>query len=290
MNRLLAAMTLAFLCTPYAQPQAMVGDFLDVFTVKVRPEKRADFDAIGRKIADANRRAKGDVWTAMTVEYGENNTVQFVSPRTNYAAIDSGMTAFMNAIKTAYGPGGLPKMMADMNGTILSSRTEIRRRRPDLTANPPTDPAAYYKIIGEARWLRTIKVNVRNGHEADFEERAKEAKAALEKGSKWVFFISQVIAGAPGNIYYVSTLQPSLAAFDSAPKLPELMGEESFAAWVKALAEDEITSETILMRMLPELSNAPEEIARVAPDFWQPKRATAAHLMPKQAETAAIGK
>jgi hypothetical protein len=286
-NKLLAAISLALVATPFAAAQAMMGDYLDVFIVKVRPEKRADFDAIGRRVADANRKAKGDLWTAMTVEYGENNTVQFVSPRQNYAAIDSGMTAFMSAIKAAYGPGGVPKMMADMNSTILSSRSEIRRRRWDLTANPPSDADAYNKIIGEARWLRTIRVSVRNGREADFEERAKEAKAALEKGSKWVYFISQVIAGAPGNTYYVTTLQPSLTAFDSAPKLPELMGQESYTSWAKAVAEDEITSETILMRMLPELSNAPEEIVKVAPDFWQPKRTAAAvHVMPKQAGTA----
>jgi hypothetical protein len=264
----------------------MMGDYLDVFIVKVRPEKRADFEAIGRRIADANRKAKGDLWTAMTVEYGENNTVQFVSRRQNYAAIDSGMTAFLGAIKAGYGPGGVPKMMADLNSTIVSSRSEIRRRRWDLTANPPTDADAYSKLVGGARWLRTIQVTVRNGREADFEERAKEAKGALEKGGKWVYFISQVIAGAPGNIYYVTTLQPSLAAFDSAPQLPELMGQESYATWAKALAEDEITNETTMMRMMPELSNAPEEIVKVAPDFWQPKRAAAAvHVMPKQVET-----
>jgi hypothetical protein len=65
------------------------------------------------------------------------------------------------------------------------------------------------------------------------------------------------------------------------------MGQESYSSWAKAVAEDEITSETILMRMLPELSNAPEEIVKVAPDFWQPKRAAAAmHVTPKQTETA----
>jgi hypothetical protein len=286
MNKLLAAISLTFLGIQCAYPQAMIGDYLDVFIVKVRPEKRADFDAIGRRIADANRKAKGDFWTAMTVEYGENNTVQFVSPRASYASIDSGMAAFMNAIKAAYSPGGVPKMMADVNSTILSSRSEIRRRRSDLTVNPPTDADGYNKLIGEARWLRTIKVSVRNGREADFEERAKEAKAALEKGTKWVYFISQVIAGAPGNTYYVTTLQPSLAAFDSAPKLPELMGQEAFATWTKALAEDEITSETMMMRMMPELSNPPEEVAKIAPDFWQPKRAATGHVIPKQAETA----
>lgn len=289
MNKLLAAISLALLATPCAHPQGMTGDYLDIFIVKVRPEKRADFDAIGRRIADANRKAKGDFWTAMSIEYGENNTVQFVSPRSSYAAIDSGMTAFMSAIKAAYGPGGVPKMTADVNSTILSSRSEIRRRRSDLSVNPPTEADSYNKLIGETRWLRTIKVSVRNGREADFEERAKEAKAALEKGSKWVYFVSQVIAGSSGNTYYVTTLQPSLAAFDSAPKLPELMGQESFATWMKALAEDEITSETILMRMIPELSNAPEEIVKVAPGFWQPKRTAAAvPHMPKQAETATV--
>jgi heme-degrading monooxygenase HmoA len=287
MKQVIAALSLALLATPFAHAQAMMGDYLDVFTVKVRPEKRADFDAVARRIADANRKAKGDFWIAMSVEYGENNTVQFVSPRQNYAAIDSASTAFMGAIKTAYGPGGVPKMMADMNSTILSSRSEIRRRRGDLTVNSPTDADGYNKLVGGARWLRTIKISVRNGREADFEDRAKEAKAAIEKGSKWVYLISQVIAGAPGNTYYVSTLQPSLAAFDSAPKLSELMDKESFAAWTKSLAEDQITSETILMRMVPELSNPPEEIVKVAPDFWQPKTtASTMHVMPRSADTA----
>jgi len=132
---------------------------------------------------------------------------------------------------------------------------------------------------------------VRNGHEADFEARAKEAKAAIEKGSKWVFLTSQVIAGAPGNIYYFTTLQPSLSAFDSAPKLPELMGQEAYEHWAKAVAEDETTSETMLMRMVPEISNPPAEIVKIAPDFWQPKRiASSSHTVPKLAETAKASK
>ena len=223
----------------------------------------------------------------MQVEYGENNTVQFVSPRQNYAAIDTGSAAFMNAIKEAYGPGGVPKMMADFNSTVLSSRSELRRRRWDLTVNPPTNAETYNQLVGGARWLRTIRVDVRNGREADFEEHAKEAKAALEKGSKWVYFLSQVIAGAPGNIYYVTTLQPSLAAFDAAPKLSELMGQEAYAAWTKAVAEDTLTSETMLLRMMPELSRVSEDMVKVAPEFWQPPRAVSArNILPRPVETA----
>ena len=286
MKRALAAISLVLLASPFAFAQ-LGSNYLDVFIVKVRPEKRSDFDAIGRKIADANRKAKGDIWLAMEVEYGEDNTVQFTSQRQNYAAIESGMTAFFSAIKEAYGPGGVPKMMQDFNNTIVTARSEIRRRRWDLTINAPKDADAYNKIIGQARWLRTTQIRVRPGHEATFEDRVKDVKAAYEKnGSSWVSFISQVIAGAPGNTYYVSTLQPSLAAFDSAPTLPKLMGEEEFAKWQKASGEDIIMGESILMKILPELSNPPEDVTRSAPEFWKPKTATAARPKAKPVETA----
>src|SRR3954470_16558073 len=174
MKFLLKAVSLSLLATPLTYPQQMTSDYLDVLIVKIRPEKRADFDTVNRRIADANRKAKGDLWTAMEVQYGEGNTVQFISQRQNYAAIDAGFAAFTTAVNNGYGAGGISKMMADFNGTILSSRSEIRRRRWDLTMNPPTDADGYNKLVGSARWLRTIKVNVRNGREADFEARAKE--------------------------------------------------------------------------------------------------------------------
>jgi hypothetical protein len=46
---LLAAILLGAPAALWAQ-----GDYLDVSIVKVKPEKVADFEAIGRKIADAN--------------------------------------------------------------------------------------------------------------------------------------------------------------------------------------------------------------------------------------------
>jgi hypothetical protein len=71
MKKLLTAVSLVVLATPFALAQEMMGDYLDVLIVKVRPEKRADFDAVGRRVADANRKAKGDFWTAMEVTYGK---------------------------------------------------------------------------------------------------------------------------------------------------------------------------------------------------------------------------
>lgn len=291
MKRLLATVSFALLLSPLAYAQAqMMGEYLDVFKVKVRPEKRADFDAINRKVADANRKAKGDFWIASQSEYGELNTVQFTSSRENYAGIESGMNAFMNSIKEAYGPGGFPKMMADFNSTIVSGRAELRRRRWDLSSNPPADADEYNNVLGHARWIRTIEIRGRNGRDENIEARLKEAKPAIEKGSKWSYFVSQTSVGAPGPVYYVSTLQPSLAAFDSAPKLAELMGKDEFAGWMKGLSEDAVSIETVMMRILPEFSNPPEAVAKVDPDFWRPKRAVAGDRTPqKGALTAKAG-
>ena len=61
------------------QAQQAQESYLDVFTVQVKPDKRAEFDAIGRKIAMANRQNKGDTWIAMETVYGPGDRVSFVS-------------------------------------------------------------------------------------------------------------------------------------------------------------------------------------------------------------------
>jgi hypothetical protein len=45
-----------------AQTQPAQEDYLDVYSVQVKPEKRADFDAIAKKMVAANRDNSGDNW------------------------------------------------------------------------------------------------------------------------------------------------------------------------------------------------------------------------------------
>ncbi|MBI3665952.1 MAG: hypothetical protein HY236_06965 [Acidobacteria bacterium] len=53
-----------FAAAAFAQMQGFYSGYLDIAVVKVRPEKRAEFDAINKKMADANRKNKGDNWIA----------------------------------------------------------------------------------------------------------------------------------------------------------------------------------------------------------------------------------
>lgn len=286
MNRILATLSLGLFASAIASAQ--LSDYLDVYVVHVKPDKRADFEAFTRKVADANRKSKGDKWIAMEAVYGEGNVFQFVSERKDYAAVDQSMKDFMAALNEAFGPAASRKMDYDYLNTVVSTRSELRRRRWDLSINAPKDRDAYTKIVGGARWLRTLEVHVGQGHEAEFEEQVKQVKAAYENGaSSWPIFVSQTVAGAPGNVYFFSSLQPSLASFDSAPNTRKLMGDEAFAAWEKSTAATVTWSETRILRLSPELSSPPEDVAATAQDFWNPKPVTAMAQRPKRVEQAA---
>ena len=59
------------------------GKFLDVVVVQVRGDQTVLFDALARKMADANRKAKdkGDFWIAYQDYYGTSGRTYFVAPR-----------------------------------------------------------------------------------------------------------------------------------------------------------------------------------------------------------------
>ncbi len=260
------------------------GDYLDVFIVKVKPEKHADFLALARKYADANRRFNGDRWIALQALYGEGGVYQFTSTRKDYADTDKANEAFMLAAQKAFGKETAQKMNQDFDNCLVWSRTELRRRRWDLSRKAPGDPEAYAKLIGESRLLRTNAVHIRPGHVPDFEALSKEMKEAGEKNpDTQPVFVSQVIEGGKGATFYVSTLRSSMGGFDHNPTLREILGDEGLKKFQQINADAVETAESTLYRFNPELSNPPDEVAKVAMDFWRPKPLIVAAAKPRTA-------
>jgi len=260
------------------------GDYLDVFIVKVKPEKLADFQALSKKWADANRRFNGDRWIASEAVYGEGNVYQFTSTRKDYADIDKTNEAAMAAANKAFGKETAQKIEQDFNNCLVWSRTELRRRRWDLSRKAPADPEAYAKLIGESRLLRTTAVHIRPGHVPDFEALMKDVKEAAEKNADTrTVFVSQVIEGGKGATFYVSTLRSSLAGFDHNPTLREILGDEGLKKYQQISADTVETADSALYRFNPDLSNPPDEVAKVAMDFWRPKAVIVAAAKPRTA-------
>jgi len=277
-----AVVLLAAMAAGQAQEQ-----YLDVYIAQVKPEKRADFDAINKKMVAANRQAKGDTWIAMETVYGRGDRVTFVSMRNSYADADKGTEMFEQALQKTYGKAAADKLGQDFGECLANSRTELRRRRWDLSSNAPADAAAMAKMLANTRFLRTTTVHVKPGQVAAFEALLKDLKTAREKASPpQTTLVSQAVAGQEGTVFYVTSLQTSMAGFDAIPTLPQLLGEEGYARYLKTSAEVVEGSETVINHFLPELSNAPEDVVAAAPDYWRPKTTMAAKASP--AKSAAV--
>jgi hypothetical protein len=260
------------------------GDYLDVYIVKVKPEKVAEFHALTKKWVDANRRYNGDRWLTLETVYGEGNVYQFSSTRKDYAEIDKISEAGMLAANKAFGKEAAQKMEQDFANCLVWSRSELRRRRWDLSRKAPSDPEAYAKLVGESRLLRTTAVHIRTGHTAEFEALLKDVKEAGEKNADTrPVFVSQVIEGSKGTTFYVSTFRSSMGGFDHNVTTRELLGEEGFKKFQQINADTVETADSSLLRFAPELSNPPDEVAKVAADFWRPKAVVASTTKPKSA-------
>jgi hypothetical protein len=250
--------------------------YLDIFIAQVKPEKRADFDAISKKIAVINRQNNGDQWLAMETDYGPMNRVTIISTRNGYAEIQKGNDSFMGALQKSLGKDGADKLFADFAKCVENSRSELRRRRWDLSSNAPTDAAALAKMLGEARYLRTTAIRIKPGQGPVIEALLKDVKAAREKSSPDVTtLVSQGEAGQEGTMFYVTTLEKSMGGFDSIHPLRKAMGDEAYERYLKTASEIVVNTETIISHFLPEISNPAPDVIAAAPDYWTPKEAVA---------------
>jgi hypothetical protein len=251
--------------------------YLDVYVAKVKPDKRAEFDAINKKMAALNRVNKGDVWLASETMYGEGNVVTFTSLRGGFGEAQKGFDLLMGALAKQGGMPAAEKIFQNFNNTVISTRSEMRRRRPDLGTNVPTNAADTAAVIGKARFLYTVTVRVRPGRALEYEDQIKLVKAARARtASKETFFVSQSQVGLQGTSYYITRPLTSLSDLDGMARVAELLGANGYREYQKGLAENTFSTEIAISRYLPELSNPPAEIAAVDPAFWNPKPMSAA--------------
>ena len=112
----------------------------------------------------------------------------------------------------------------------------------------------------------------------------KDTKEAAEKNPDTApVFVSQVIEGSKGAVFYVSTLRSSMGGFDHNPTTKEILGEEGFKKFQQISADAVEVAESNLYRFDPSISNPPEEVAKVAMDFWHPKSVIVAAARPRTA-------
>jgi hypothetical protein len=256
--------------------------YLDVTVVRVKWDKMSAFNALGKKIVDANRRFQGDHWVALETVYGDGSEFRFVSERQDYADIDKGNAAFLAALNKAYGKVGAQKIFDDLNDCTAGVHTELRALRWDLSTKPPSDAAGLGRLVGGAQVVRTIGLRLRPGYDDDFEAMAKQIKEAAEKNpNAQPVVVSEAVEGYGPTSYYVTMFSSSLAGLSQGPMLPEILGEEGMKKFTQMEKDSFEGARSEIYHFSPELSNPPDAMVAAAPDFWHPKMEAAPAAKPK---------
>jgi hypothetical protein len=276
-RRVICSITLAVLLgiglVAGAQAQGLAMDgYVDEFVVHVKGSC-ANYDSLVKKLVDANRANGGDNWLALESTYGEGNVYRFVATRMTYGDIETAQGKFMAALsKGLGGEMGAMKLLGELGSCAESTQGILRARRWDLSLGKPADMAAYAKVIGSTRWIRLYTVHVRPGMAGRYEAAVKSANAAMLKANpdaqSW---FTQSVAGDNGTTYYISQLRPSLASFDSGMSMRQMMGDTAFDSYQKEISEVVTRTDVAIYQVSGSLSNEPDDVVAVAPNFWRPK-------------------
>ena len=163
------------------------------------------------------------------------------------------------------------KMMRDLGAWSTSYHSEIRRRRWDLSVNAPTTAADLYKLVGQSRWIRTLKVDIKPGKNPEYVAGWKLFQAELAKMQPAsTVLISESVTGTPA--IFVALYYKNMAEMDSeTTAVQKALASDAYRHLAEATSNsvNQTTWETLKVR--PELSNPPEEVINADPAFWKPK-------------------
>ena len=274
MRRMVMAGACGIVLTSACAMAQSTTDYLDMTRVQVRGDKGKEFEDAVKKLAEVNRKYKGDRWVALSTEYGEFGGYTFSSTRENLAAVETGMGAFQKALQEGLGPMG-DKLMRDLAAFSTSGHNELRHRRWDLSVNAPSSAADLLKTVAQTRWIRTLTLNMKPGRNPQYIEAWKGFMAELAKISPPVpVFVSESTTGAPA--LFVGVYYKSWAEMDAGAASVQKAVESTAYQRLTMVTQDTVeASRWEILRLRPELSYPPDEVIQADPAFWKPKPAAA---------------
>jgi len=161
--------------------------------------------------------------------------------------------------------------LARADAEVLTGHTVVQAvARPDLTIGAFPD-------LAKQRFWQITTFRVKPGHRADFEAAAKAYGVAAQRAEpKTSYRMYELIAGAPGLIFFVFSSVESYAQFDdmraAGDKTAQGFTAEERTAVQKFSAEGLLSSETNRFRLDPAMSYVSQETRAQDPAFWIPKK------------------
>jgi len=247
---------------PTSQPS-----MLTIVREEVKTGRSGDHQRIEAGWPAAYEKANSpDAYLALVSMTGPNEAWYLV-PFASYSALSQSMKRDdANAVLSAE-LGRLSKADAEV---LNSTRVMHAIGRPDLSFGT-------FPTMAKQRFYEVTTFRVRPGHDQEFEAAAKAYRASAQRVSPTATYrVYQVVAGAPGSLYFVFTSFESYAEMDKAMSNDQAtmkgMTAEDMATLQKFAREGLINSESQHFRIDPLQSYVDKATRDSDPAFWRPKK------------------
>lgn len=242
----------------------------------VRQQIKPGSEAAREKLAIAAARASDRLnvaaaWIEMQSISGAPEAL-FFDPLESYGEMDKDL-ALWSPLFAAHPE--LASLQERIAALVIHEETVIAVRRDDLSYRVPGID------LSKARYMRTLTVRLRPGHESDFAEAFRILSAAYEKmdaDTPWVVY--QVNAGAPAPCFLAFVPMHALKQNDDllarSAKLREAEGEEGARRMQQIASEAYTSTESNVYFVSSAMSHVSREFGAADPDFWRPRAAPAA--------------
>lgn len=254
----------------YAQQPSEQASYLEVSWMKVKQDKVAEFGDIARRIADANRRGKGDNWVAYADFYGTDQYVTIGSMRSSLDQIEPGMNKFMSSVKEMMGYTP-ERLFAETARLVESSGNELRRRRWDLSWGAKDDQD-WMSRMAKAAYLSVVTIHVKPGRILDAEKQIMMLKeAATNKEGQNAVSVTQVMFGGSPATFYITSPLESVGDIAKLGSARTILGDEGYRTYSQMTVENYASVDYRVVRAVPAWSNPPASYVESNPKLWTVK-------------------
>src|SRR5258708_7283598 len=169
---------------------------------KIKPEKRADFEAIQKEVSAAYKQAGVPFRVVWQTTFGDINEYVSASPLANFAAMDGD-----SPVVKALGKDKSADLLRRSSATLNSVTRVATINRADLsTGLGPAGPPAYAVIM---------LTHVAPGRTQEYEAWLKSEYVPAFKKGGGEYYVEQAIFGGGPDLYVSASPIPNMATIDA---------------------------------------------------------------------------
>jgi hypothetical protein len=288
MKRFLLAI-IAVLCilsmVALAADNPAVPKYIRLTQYNLKPAKGAEFGNLVHQVRTALQTANADYhWVSATPITGAGDRVGIMGFYDSFAQMETAEKTFMAGAGSVFQKAEFTR---DVSDSLQGTHAIIMKFAPELSMNVDKTDLAH------ATYWSVVTIHTKIGAGDDYEMLRKERVKLAEKGGiDYAVLAYQSVAGAPAGTYYLIRPLTSLADLDKD------YSEGMKAVYTDSVKRDlnDLTRKTIdsvdsvIVRMAPDLSRAPEMLTASNPEFWtvkEPESMVAKAPMKKPRKAAA---